>query len=139
MPYSTSPAGAMILREGRKAFTSPTTLTLGIVLVLACAICIGCDGRGKGEVEFETAIVSRGDIERRVIATGRIEPFSKVEIRSKVGGIIKVITVDEGDRVRQGQTILELDKDILISKVNEARAALASAERMQMLGQHRAA
>ena len=130
MPYSTSSAGAMILREGRKAFTSPTTLTLGILLVLACAICIGCDGGGKGEVEFETAIVSRGDIERRVIATGRIEPFSKVEIRSKVGGIIKAITVDEGDRVRQGQTILEIDKDILISRVNEARAALEKVKAM---------
>ncbi len=81
-------------------------------------------------MEFETAIVSRGDIERQVIATGRIEPFSKVEIRSKVGGIIKTITVDEGDKVRKGQTILEIDKDILISRVNEASAALDKVKAM---------
>ncbi|UCD57762.1 MAG: efflux RND transporter periplasmic adaptor subunit, partial [Candidatus Hydrogenedentota bacterium] len=76
---------------------------------------------------FESARVTRGDIEHRVIATGRVEPFSKVEIRSKVDGIIKTITVEEGDSVRKNQTIMELDRDILSSRVKEARAALEKA------------
>jgi HlyD family secretion protein len=71
--------------------------------------------------------VTRGGIERLVIATGRIEPFSKVEIRSKVDGLIKTVAVDEGDQVSKGQVIIEIDKDILESRVREARAALERA------------
>jgi HlyD family secretion protein len=120
----------LALFDGKRNPPFSPASTFMILLALACATCIGCGGGGKDEVEFETAVLSRGDIERRVIATGRIEPFSKVEIRSKVGGIIKTIPVDEGDRVRKGQTILELDKDILISRVNEAQAALEKVRAM---------
>ena len=35
------------------------------------------------------ATVERGDIARSVVATGRIEPITKVEIKSKANGIIK--------------------------------------------------
>jgi HlyD family secretion protein len=98
-------------------------------LILFVAIpAIGCNGARTGQAAFETAHVTRGDIERRVIATGRIEPFSTVEIRSKVDGLVKTLTVDEGDRVEKGQVLIELDKDILISRVNEARAALKKAK-----------
>ncbi len=125
MPYAAFSIGAaLILREGRGKFPFSTPIALVIIFVLLGASCFGCGRAKAGEVEFETVRISRGDIERRVIATGRIEPFSKVEIRSKVGGIIQTITVDEGDRVRRGQTIIELDKDILASRVNEASAAL---------------
>jgi HlyD family secretion protein len=98
-------------------------------LIVACALFISACGRGPkaGELEFKTAKVTRGDIEHRVIATGKIEPLSKVEIRSKVDGIIQTIAVDEGDHVSKGQVILELDKDILASRVKEARSALERA------------
>ena len=111
------------LRKGRDRLPYYRMTSLAISLALLCAISLGCGGAKAGEVDFETVRLARGDIERRVIATGRIEPFSKVEIRSKVGGIIKTITVDEGDSVRQGQVIIELDKDILTLRVNEAGAA----------------
>ncbi|RJP71123.1 MAG: efflux RND transporter periplasmic adaptor subunit [Candidatus Abyssobacteria bacterium SURF_17] len=87
----------------------------------------GCSGDGDGEGGLATVAVTRGGIERLVIATGRIEPFSKVEIRSKVDGLIKTVAVDEGDQVSKGQVIIEIDKDILESRVREARAALERA------------
>ena len=87
----------------------------------------GCGSADAGGNPIETALISRGDIEHRVIATGRIEPYSKVEIRSKVNGIINSIAVDEGDVVQKGQPLMELDKDILETRVVEARAALAKA------------
>lgn len=107
--------------------TIPLFHALSIILI-AQIIGVGCNGARAGENEFETAQVTRGDIEHRIIATGRIEPFSTVEIRSKVGGIVKTITVDEGDSVKKDQVIIELDKDILISRVNEARASLKKAQ-----------
>ena len=74
------------------------------------------------------ATVERGDLARSVVATGRIEPISKVEIKSKANGIIKEIKVEVGDRVTVGQVLAELDKDNLAARLREARAALTGAE-----------
>lgn len=74
------------------------------------------------------ANVSRGDIARSVVATGRIEPVAKVDIKSKANGIIKELKVEVGDIVRSGQILAELDKENLDARLREARAALMGAE-----------
>jgi HlyD family secretion protein len=74
------------------------------------------------------ATVERGDIARSVVATGRIEPITKVEIKSKANGIIKELKVQVGDVVGPGQTLAELDKENLAARVREAKAALIGAE-----------
>ena len=74
------------------------------------------------------ATVERGDVAKSVVATGRIEPISKVEIKSKANGIIKEMKVEVGDRVKLGQVLVELDKDNLAARLREARAALNGAE-----------
>jgi len=72
--------------------------------------------------------VERMDLARSVVATGRIEPTTKVEIKSKASGIILKLPVNVGDRVRQGQTICELDQNDLLPKVRQAQAALGMAD-----------
>ena len=52
------------------------------------------------------AAVTRGDIAQFVVATGTIEPLTKVEVKSKASGIVKKVFVDYGDRVRQGQVLV---------------------------------
>jgi HlyD family secretion protein len=74
------------------------------------------------------AQVERGEIARSVVATGRIEPITKVEIKSKANGIIKELTVQVGDRVTGGQVLAELDRDNLAARLREAKAALSGAE-----------
>jgi HlyD family secretion protein len=74
------------------------------------------------------AVVERGDLARSVVATGKVEPITKVEIKSKANGIIKELKVEEGDPVAEGQVLAELDKDNLAAQLREARAALAGAE-----------
>jgi HlyD family secretion protein len=63
-----------------------------------------------------------------VVATGRIEPVTKVEIKSKANGIIEALRVDVGDRIAPGQVLAELDKETLAARVREARANLQAAE-----------
>ncbi len=74
------------------------------------------------------ATIERGDVAKSVVATGRIEPISKVEIKSKANGIVKELKVDVGDRVTVGQVLVELDKDNLAARLREARAALVGAQ-----------
>ncbi|MFN7948303.1 MAG: efflux RND transporter periplasmic adaptor subunit [Blastocatellia bacterium] len=85
--------------------------------------------RGKNGIDASRlATVERGDIARSVVATGRIEPVSKVEIKSKANGIIKELKVNVNDFVMPGQVLAELDKDNLAARVREAKAALQAAE-----------
>jgi HlyD family secretion protein len=74
------------------------------------------------------ATVERGDIARSVVATGKIEPLTKVEVKSKASGIVEKLLVDAGDRVKAGQVLAELDKEQLQAAVGEAQANLEAAE-----------
>ena len=74
------------------------------------------------------ATIERGDLARVVVATGKIQPLSKVEIKSKASGIVKKLYVDYGDRVKAGQVLAELDKVQLEANVREAQANLQAAQ-----------
>ena len=74
------------------------------------------------------AEVERGDLARVVVATGKIQPLSKVEVKSKASGIVKKLHVDYGDRVKVGQVLAELDKVQLEAVMREASANLQAAE-----------
>jgi len=74
------------------------------------------------------ATVEKGDLARVVVATGKIQPLSKAEIKSKASGIVKKIYVDYGDRVKSGQVLAELDKVQLEAAVRAARANMEAAE-----------
>ncbi|MGA2436197.1 MAG: efflux RND transporter periplasmic adaptor subunit, partial [Bryobacteraceae bacterium] len=64
---------------------------------------------------------------RSVVATGKIEPLAKVEVKSKASGIVKRVFFQYSDWVKQGQVLVELDKEELQAQVREARAALGAA------------
>lgn len=75
-----------------------------------------------------TSDAEKGSIERIVIATGTIEPATEVEVRPRIAGIIEKIHVEEGDLVRGGQPMIEIERELLASQVREAQARLQSAE-----------
>lgn len=85
--------------------------------------------RPKNEIDASRlGAVERGNITRSVVATGKVEPIAKVEIKSKANGIIKELKVEIGDFVQPGQVLAELDKENLEARVREAKAALIGAE-----------
>jgi len=61
------------------------------------------------------------------VATGKIEPVTKVEIKSKANGIIERLAVDVDHHVQAGQVLAELDKENLNARLREARANLEAA------------
>lgn len=72
--------------------------------------------------------VERSTMVRSVVATGKVEPISKVELKSKANGIIERLHVEVGDLVKAGDVLAELDKEDLNARVREARANLQAAE-----------
>jgi HlyD family secretion protein len=74
------------------------------------------------------ATVERGDVAKSVVATGKIEPLTKVEVKSKASGLVKTVYIEYGQHVTLGQVMVELDKDQLQARVRELTAALESAQ-----------
>jgi len=106
-------------------------IVLAVVVALGCAAFFSLKAltRTPSTIDPERlARVERMDLARSVVATGKIEPTTKVEIKSKASGIILKLPVNVGDLVRQGQVICELDQNDLLPKLRQARAALGMAE-----------
>lgn len=74
------------------------------------------------------AAAEKGDLARVVVATGKIQPLSKVEVKSKASGIVKKLYVDYGDRVKQGQVLADLDKVQLEASVRASQANYQAAQ-----------
>jgi HlyD family secretion protein len=74
------------------------------------------------------AKVTRGDVARSVVATGKIQPITKVEVKSKASGIVEKLDVDINNVVKKGQQLAQLDQQEIVAQVEAQRAQLASAE-----------
>ena len=93
-----------------------------VVLIGAGWLVAAWLGKPKPVPPEKIVRVERGDIARSVVAVGRIEPLSKVEVKSKANGIIQNLSVDVGDKVAEGQILAELDKEYLEAQVRGTRA-----------------
>lgn len=71
--------------------------------------------------------VARRDVVARVKASGEINPRQKVEIQSKVIGEVVALPVREGDAVKAGQVVVEIEKQLYVAARDQARAALDQA------------
>jgi len=85
--------------------------------------------RGGTKIDpSKLAKVEKGDLAKSVVATGKVEPITKVEIKSKASGIVKKLYVDAGDRVKKGQLLAELDKEEIEARVAQAHAQVEASE-----------
>src|SRR5277367_5723833 len=96
------------------------------VLVLAVVLGVVSAARGN-TTKFEPsqlAKVERGDIARSVVATGKVQPITKVEVKSKASGIVTRLDTDINAQVKQGQVLAQ--KAQLAAAESNAHAAAAS-------------
>jgi HlyD family secretion protein len=101
----------------------------GIVGVLVLAGAVIAATRGGTKIDpSKLAKVEKGDLAKSVVATGKVEPITKVEIKSKASGIVKKLYIDAGDRVKKGQLLAELDKEEIEARVAQAKAQVEASE-----------
>ena len=98
-------------------------ITAGVVVLLVVGLAVmGVFRRPKPIPPEKIVTIERGDVARSVVARGKIEPLSKVEVKSKANGLIMSLLADVGDSVTNGQILAELDKVDLQAQVREAVA-----------------
>src|SRR5476649_178500 len=84
----------------------------------------------KGATDIDAshlATVERGTMVKSVVATGKVEPITKIEIKSKANGIIKVLNADVDVAVKAGDILVELDREQLEATLRGAEANLLAA------------
>jgi HlyD family secretion protein len=102
--------------------------SIGVLLVLVLGIAAARLVKGSKIDPNKLVKVQRGDVARSVVATGKIQPITKVEVKSKASGIVEKLFVDINYRVKKGQPLAELDQQEIRAQVEAQRAQLAAAE-----------
>ncbi len=74
------------------------------------------------EIEWETKVIEKGDIDIEITATGTLEAVTKVEIGTQVSGILSKLYVDFNSKVKKGQVIARLDTTTLAASVFDSKA-----------------
>jgi HlyD family secretion protein len=103
----------------------------GVVVVLVLLIAGGVYAAKSSGTKIDPsklAKVEKGDLAKSVVATGKVTPIIKVEVKSKASGIVKKLLVDYGDRVKKGQLLAQLDKVEIEAQVEQSHASLEAAQ-----------
>lgn len=91
------------------------------------------DKKSEKQPEIATTKVGRGDITQVVTATGDLQSVTSVDVSSQISGQIIEVLVDFNTPVKTGQVLARLDPATYISKLNAAKADLASTEASNVL------
>ena len=103
-------------------------IVTGALLVLALIVWASLRDTGPRGTEVEVEAAENRTVSSRVKATGEITPEKRVDISAKVVGEIIALPVVEGQEVKAGQLLLEIERDLYVSARDQARAALRQAE-----------
>jgi HlyD family secretion protein len=113
-------------KKRRKRIIIASVVVVILVLIVGVAVAFS---HGSTKIDpSKLAKVEKGDLAKSVVATGKVEPITKVEVKSKASGIVKKLLVEYGDRVKKGQLLAQLDKVEIEAGVEQSRAALLAAD-----------
>ncbi len=101
---------------------------IGLVIAVILGVAVAARGNSAKLEPSQLAKVEKGDIARSVVATGKVQPITKVELKSKASGIVTRLDVDINQHVKQGQVLAQLDQVEILAQVNAQKAQLTAAE-----------
>lgn len=100
---------------------------IGVLIIILIIIVLNLKSKGKS-LEVRTEEVKIGEIRSIVSAPGRVTPKNDVNISSDIMGKLIKLNVREGDKVKKGQVVAELEGTREEAAVEVARSSLLSAE-----------
>src|ERR1700761_1281378 len=102
---------------------------IGAVVVVGLLVAVLAARGSHTKIEpSRLAKVTRGDIAKSVVATGKIQPITKVELKSKASGLVEKVYVDINQHVRKGQVLAQLDQQEILAQVAAQKAQLGAAQ-----------
>jgi multidrug efflux system membrane fusion protein len=97
--------------------------------IFGLAIAVGACGKTSAPVKPPVAVTvanaERGEAPMLLVANGIVEPLQTVAVQSQVGGVLTAVHFKEGDTVKQGQILFEIDPRPFKAALDQATANLA--------------
>ena len=97
-------------------------------MVILLGIAVAARGNTTKFEPSQLGKAELADIARSVVATGKVQPITKVEVKSKASGIVTRLDTDINAQVKQGQVLAQLDQQEILDQVAAQKAQLAAAE-----------
>src|SRR5712672_2798634 len=117
------------MANGKKKSRRAIYILSAFAIIVVIVVVLVAATRGSTKIDpSKLAKVERGDLAKSVVATGKIEPITKVEVKSKASGIVQKLLVDYGEKVKKDQVLAELDKEEILAQVNQQKASLQASE-----------
>src|SRR5687767_7173368 len=110
--------------------TTRTKIVIAVVVVLVGAAVAAANiyyRRDRG-VQVATEAIRSRDLEAIVSASGKIQPKRQVNISANTMGKVTRLAVEEGQRVKAGQFLLEIDPRSLAGQLERGEASIAAAQ-----------
>ncbi len=106
-----------------------TKILLGVggVLLLALIVFANLRLQQKAKTKVETQKIEERELRALVSASGKIRAKTSVDISASTSGKVVGLAVDEGDMVKKGQALLQIDPTLAETQVRQLQAGLASA------------
>jgi HlyD family secretion protein len=102
-------------------------IIVGVIVVVGVIIALNVLPKKEGQ-EVEVAVVARGEIVSMVTASGELRAKSQIDISAEMIGRIKRVHYTEGDYVKKGALVIELDDVKADANRKLAQAQLKQAE-----------
>lgn len=103
------------------------TFSILPILALGAYAFLGRRAPEGAEIEYRYATVAKGELMRSISASGQVVALTSVDVKSKAGGKIIKLAVDEGSYVHKGDLIALIDPSDTQAIVDQANADLSSA------------
>jgi HlyD family secretion protein len=103
-------------------------ITIGVVLVAGAVVAANFYFRKDKGLSVTTEVIRTRDLEAIVSASGKIQAKRTVNVSSDTVGRVVNLAVNEGDRVKEGQFLLQIDPKTLRSRVDNGTASVKAAE-----------
>ena len=100
-------------------------ILLGL-LVAAGAAYYFFSSNNKQETTYLTESVTRGNVEKTVVASGSVESVNEVDVGAQASGKITKLYVKLGQEIKKGEMIADIDSTTQVNTLNTKKAALVS-------------
>ncbi|MCW7549552.1 macrolide transporter subunit MacA [Photorhabdus sp. APURE] len=95
-----------------------------LAIVTVITLVLGYFLHGPETIKYQTVSVIKGDLEKNVLATGKLDAVRKVDVGAQVSGQLQNLYVEVGDKVTKGQLLALIDPKPAQNEVKEVEATI---------------
>jgi HlyD family secretion protein len=103
-------------------------IVLGVILVGAAVVAANLYYRRETGLNVAAEALRNRDLEAIVSASGKVQPKRQVNVSANTTGRVTRVAVEEGERVKAGQFLLEIDPKQLEGQLQRGEASVAAAQ-----------